>query len=70
LDLVADEQDVMFLAEGIYLCKIILIGDYDTRLALNRLTDERSSLGSILFKDSLQIGYVAVADRHSRIWVV
>lgn len=69
LDLVADEENVVLLAECLHVTKVAVIWDNDTGLALNWFNDNSSSLLAELLKELLDIGNIVVADGLSGGWV-
>lgn len=62
LDLVTDEQDVVLLAEIVDLLQVVLIGDHDTSLTLNRLDQEGSGILAMSLENLLEVSNVVESD--------
>lgn len=53
LDLIADEENVVLLAEGLDLGEVVLIGDHNTGLALNGFDNESGGVLAVGLEDFL-----------------
>lgn len=63
LNLVADEEDVVLLAESVDLGQVVFVGDNNTSLTLNGLNDESGGVLAMGLQNLLQVGHVVVTDR-------
>ncbi|KAI6757198.1 hypothetical protein HG531_003023 [Fusarium graminearum] len=62
LNLVANEQNIVLGAESLDLGEVIIVGDNNTSLTLNRLADESSGLLAVGLENLFEIGNVVVSD--------
>lgn len=63
LNLIADQQDVVLVAQGSGLLQVILVGDNNACLALNGLHQEGGEVGTRLLEGLPQGGLIVVGDR-------
>lgn len=63
LNLIADQQDVVLVAQGSGLLQVIVVGDNNACLALNGLHQEGGEVGTRLLEGLPQGGLIVVGDR-------
>jgi hypothetical protein len=68
LDLVADQQHIVLVAQSSGLLEVIVVWDNNSCLALDRLDQERSQVGACLFKRLAQSSLVIILDRLVGSW--